>query len=98
MSNQREIYKTLLASLPINEIVELAEILSEKGFSEEDTIQQVSLMIDGMLDFTKIIKKNPAVGQAIEAIDDKLIATIIKIAVSVAKTKKLFGRNSRLSR
>ena len=55
-------------------------------------------MIDGMLDFTKIIKTNPAVGQAIEAIDDKLIATIIKIAVSVAKTKKLFGRSGRLSR
>ena len=92
MSSQKEIYKTLLSSLPISEIVELAEILKEKGFSEEDTIQQVSIMIDSMLDFTKLIKKNPAVGQAIEAIDDKLIATIIKIAVSVAKTRQLFKR------
>jgi len=92
MSSQKEIYKTLLSSLPISEIVELAEILKEKGFSEEDTIQQVSIMIDSMLDFTKLIKKNPAVGLAIEAVDDKLIATIIKIAVSVAKTRRLFKR------
>tara|TARA_B100000900_G_C20437083_1_gene657424 strand:- start:208 stop:489 length:282 start_codon:yes stop_codon:yes gene_type:complete len=92
MSNQREVYKTLLQSLPIQEIVDLAEILKEKGFSEDDTIQQVSIMIDQMLDFTKLIKKNPAVGQAIEAIDDKLIATVIKIAVSVAKTRQLFKR------
>ena len=92
MSSQKEIYKTLLSSLPISEIVELAEILKEKGFSEEDTIQQVSIMIDSMLDFTKLIKKNPSVGLAIEAVDDKLIATIIKIAVSVAKTRRLFKR------
>lgn len=92
MSNQREVYKTLLGSLPIQEIVDLAEILKDKGFSEDDTIEQVSIMIDQMLDFTKLIKKNPAVGQAIEAIDDKLIATVIKIAVSVAKTRSLFKR------
>jgi len=92
MSKNKKIYTTLLKSLPINEIVELAEILSEKGFSEDDTITEISLMVDQMLDFTKILKNNPAVGTAIEAIDDKLIATIIKIDVSVAKTRKLFKR------
>jgi len=92
MSKQREVYKTLLGSLPIQEIVDLAEILKDKGFSEDDTIEQVSIMIDQMLDFTKLIKSNPSVGIAIEAIDDKLIATVIKIAVSVAKTRSLFKR------
>lgn len=88
----KEIYKNLLAHLPISEIMELVEILKDKGLNESEIIEHVSVLLDNMIDFEKIVKGNPAVGAAIESIDDKLIATIIKISISIAKAKKSLGK------
>lgn len=92
MSKKKDIYKNLLNNLPISEIMELVEILKDKGLDENEIIEQVSTLLDQMIDFEKIIKRNPEIGAAIESIDDKLIATIIKISISVAKARKLFGK------
>tara|TARA_R110001592_G_scaffold39314_3_gene129376 strand:- start:22390 stop:22665 length:276 start_codon:yes stop_codon:yes gene_type:complete len=90
--SKKSIYKNLLKNLPISEIMELIEILKNQGLDESEIIEQVSVLLDQMIDFEKIIKRNPEVGAAIESIDDKLIATIIKISISIAKARKLFGK------
>ena len=89
---KKDIYKNLLQNLPISEIMELVEILKDKGLEEGEIIEQIASLLDQMIDFEKIIKRNPEVGAAIESIDDKLIATIIKITISVAKARKFFGK------
>lgn len=88
----KDIYKNLLQNLPISEIMELVEILKDKGLEEGEIIEQIANLLDQMIDFEKIIKRNPEVGAAIESIDDKLIATIIKITISVAKARKFLGK------
>jgi hypothetical protein len=90
--SKKDIYKNLLKNLPISEIMELVEILKDKGLEEDEIIEQVASLLDQMIDFEKIIKRNPEIGSAIEAIDDKLIATIIKISISVAKARKFFAK------
>ncbi len=90
--SKKEIYKNLLKNLPITEIMELVEILKDKGLEESEIIEQIASLLDQMIDFEKVIKRNPEIGAAIESIDDKLIATIIKISISVAKARKLFGK------
>lgn len=90
--SKKEIYKNLLQNLPISEIMELVEILKDKGLDEDEIIEQVAALLDQMIDFEKIIKRNPEIGAAIESIDDKLIATIIKISISVAKARKFFAK------
>ena len=90
--SKKEIYKNLLKNLPIADIMELVEILKDKGLEESEIIEQVSILLDQMIDFEKLIKRNPEIGAAIESIDDKLIATVIKISISIAKARKLFGK------
>ena len=77
--------------LPLKDICDLAGLLIERGMSEGEAIDQIADMVDQMIDFRKVIP-NREIGAAVEAIDDKLIATIIKIAVSLSKAKKWFGR------
>ena len=78
--------------LPLKDIVSLAGILTDKGMTESEAIDQIADMLDKMLDFQKIIP-NKDIGAAVEAIDDKLIATIIRIAVAVSKAQKFFKFN-----
>ena len=87
---QRDIMKLL----PLTDIVELASILTDKGMSESEAIEQISEMLDRMLAFDKIIP-NKEIGAAVEAIDDKLIATIIRIAVAISKAQKFFKFNKK---
>jgi len=72
-----------LSKLPWKEILDMADLLLEKGIPEEEVIDQLSSLLDELIDFNAIVK-NP-MGAAIEAIDGLIFATAIKIAVSFSK-------------
>lgn len=66
--------------LPWEDILDLADVLLEKGVSEEEVVNQIAEILDQIIDFGAIFP-TPA-GKALEAVDHTIFATAIKIAVA----------------
>ena len=86
-----------IKDMPWSEILDLADLLYEKGLSEEEVIAEISDMLDALLDFSVIIP-NPAVGTAIEAVDGLIFSTAIRIAVNLSKKNPKLIEERKLKR
>jgi len=75
-----------IKNLPWNEILDMADLLLDKGMSEDDVVEELSKMLDQLIDFTVLVP-NAGVGAALEAVDGLIFATAIRIAVSIAKNQ-----------
>ena len=69
-----------LDMLPWGDILDLADVLLEKGVKEDEVVDQIAEMLDQMIDFS-IIFPTP-VGKAIEIVDHAIFASAIKVAVA----------------
>ena len=72
--------KVNLEVLPWEDILDLADVLLEKGVKEDEVVDQIAEILDQLIDF-KMIFPNP-VGAALESIDKSIFASAIKIAVA----------------
>ena len=66
--------------LPWEDILDLADVLLEKGIKEDEVVDQIAQMLDQLIDF-RIVFPNP-VGAALEELDKAIFASAIKVAVS----------------
>jgi hypothetical protein len=73
-----------IKNMPWGEILDLADLLHEKGLDEEEVVAEISEMLDALIDFSVIIP-NPAVGVALEAVDGLIFTAALRIAVSISK-------------
>lgn len=69
-----------LDMLPWEDILDLADVLLEKGVKEDEVVDQIAEMLDQMIDFS-ILFPTP-VGKAIEVVDHAIFASAIKVAVA----------------
>lgn len=83
--------------LPWSDILDLADLLNEKGLDEEEVVAEISDMLDSLIDFSVIIP-NPAVGTALEAVDGLIFSTAIRIAVSLSKRNPEMREERKLKR
>jgi hypothetical protein len=72
--------KVNLEVLPWEDILDLADVLLEKGVKEDEVVDQIAEILDQMIDFSKIFPN--AVGVALETIDKSIFAAAIKVAVA----------------
>ena len=73
-----------LKLLPWNDILDMADILIEKGLNEDEAIDQIADILDEMIDFADIFP-NKGVGLIVEELDHTIFATAIKMAVALSK-------------
>ena len=86
-----------IKNLPWNDILDMADLLLEKGMDEDDIVGELSDMLDQLIDFS-ILVPNKAAGAALEAVDGLIFATALRIAVSIAKNQDPEARKQRRAR
>lgn len=69
-----------LELLPWEDILDLADVLLEKGLAEDEVVDQLAEMLDQLVDFSLIIPT--PLGKSIELIDKTIFASAIKVAVA----------------
>lgn len=72
--------KVKLDALPWEDILDLADVLLEKGVKEDEVVDQIAEMLDQLIDF-RLIFPSP-VGVALEELDKMIFASAIKVAVA----------------
>ena len=86
-----------IKEMPWAEILDLADLLHEKGLDQDDVVAEISEMLDNLIDFTAIIP-NPAVWAALEAVDGLIFTTAIRIAVSISQKNPELREERKLKR
>lgn len=72
-----------LSKLPLSEILDLADLLLDSGFSQDKTVEMIAEILDELIDFRVVFPNT--VGEVLEKSDRAIFATVIRIAVALAQ-------------